>query len=214
MSIEADRDRLAILVHEVRSSVAALVAIADAYADESLERTHRHSLVELALAACRGIERVVGDAAVSSIRPEDVDLGRIVRGAVAAAALGGANIRASVVEGTTRVQADPVRLRQALDNLVSNALAHSPPGEEVLVAVEPGDGVVRISVSDSGRGIPPGDHARIFEAGVRLADDRAGSGLGLALARAIAEAHGGTLTVESAPGLGATFTLALSTNTR
>jgi two-component system sensor histidine kinase BaeS len=209
MSIEGNRDRLALLVHEVRSPVAALAAIASVYPDTDLERSQRHSLVELALAACRGIERVVGDAAVSSIRIEEVDLGRLARETVAAAALGGANVRVSVTDGSVCVQADPVRLRQALDNLVSNALAYSPRAEEVVVAVEPGDSAVRLSVSDAGGGIPADDLERIFEVGVRLAEDHAGSGLGLAVARAVAVAHGGTLTVESTPGRGSTFTLTL-----
>jgi signal transduction histidine kinase len=71
------------------------------------------------------------------------------------------------------------------------------------------DGGVLLSVTDSGDGIAVADQRRIFDAGVRLNLDRPGAGLGLAVARAIAEAHGGTLTVESAPGEGATFTLTL-----
>jgi signal transduction histidine kinase len=66
-------------------------------------------------------------------------------------------------------------------------------------------------VADAGRGIPAGEHARIFDAGVRLAlesEGSEGSGLGLAVVRAVAEAHGAALQLESAPGRGAVFTLA------
>jgi signal transduction histidine kinase len=206
-------ERLAVLVHELRSPVAALAAIATVYAEPSVDSGERRTLAELAVAACRAIERVVGDAAVSSIRLEDVELGRLVREAASAGALLGADVRAVVGEGPTRVEADPVRLRQALDNLVSNAVRHAP-GEEVVVAVESGEDVVRISVSDQGPGIPPAEQERIFEPGLRLGVDRSGSGLGLTLARAIAVAHGGELTVASSPGEGSTFTLTLPNGAR
>jgi signal transduction histidine kinase len=210
MTSDADRDRLAILVHEVRSPVAALAAIAETLQEETLEPAARDELAALAVAASRGIERVVTDATVASVRIEDVDVGRLVRETVAAAALAGGTIRADVAAGLPRLQADPLRLRQALDNLVSNALAHTPSGTEVVVSASSrDDGGVLLSVTDSGDGIAVADQRRIFDAGVRLNLDRPGAGLGLAVARAIAEAHGGTLTVESAPGEGATFTLTL-----
>jgi signal transduction histidine kinase len=203
---EGGLERLPVLVHELRSPVAALAAIATVYAD--VDSSERRTLAELVVAACRAIERVVGDAAVSSIRVEDVELGRIVRDVASAGKLLGADVRVDVGEGATRVEADPVRLRQALDNLVANAIRHAP-GEKVVVAIEQGDEVVRISVSDRGPGIPATEHDRIFDLGVRLSVDRAGSGLGLPLAHAIAVAHGGELTVSSRPGEGTTFTLAL-----
>jgi signal transduction histidine kinase len=204
----ADRDRLAILVHEVRSPVAALVAITETYRDTGLERRAKRSLVELAAVACRGIERLVTDAALASVRWEEVDLGRLVEEAVAAATLGGADVRADVASGIPRVQADPLRLRQALDNLVSNALVHAAGGE-VVVSVRSKDGYVVVAVEDHGPGVPADERERIFEIGVRLDTDRPGSGLGLALARALVEAHQGTLTLESTSGQGATFTIAL-----
>jgi signal transduction histidine kinase len=199
---------LAVLVHELRSPVGALAAIATVYAEPSVDSGERRTLADLAVAACRAIERVVGDAAVSSIRLEDVELGRLVREAASAGALLGADVRAVVGEGATRVEADPVRLRQALDNLVANAIRHAP-GERVVVAIEQGDDAVRISVSDRGPGIPPAEQERIFEPGLRFGVDRSGSGLGLTLARAIAVAHGGELTVASSSGEGSTFTLTL-----
>jgi two-component system sensor histidine kinase BaeS len=105
--------------------------------------------------------------------------------------------------------ADPLRLRQALDNLMTNALTHAGSGGDVVVSGGLSETLVLVSVSDSGAGVPLADQERIFEAGVRLDAGRAGSGLGLVIARAIAEAHGGRLTVRSTPGEGATFTIAL-----
>lgn len=212
MISDADRDRLAILVHEVRSPVAALAAIAETLREESLERSARCELADLALAACRGIERVVTDATVASVLQENVDVGRLIGETAAAAALAGTPVRAEVAPGLPRLEADPLRLRQALDNLVSNAAAYTPSGEEVVVSASTREGNVLLSVTDSGQGVAIEHQERIFDAGVRLNLERPGSGLGLAVARAIAEAHGGTLTVESAPGKGATFTLALPTS--
>jgi len=209
VSAPSDGDRLAFLVHEVRSPVAALSAIAEALAGGDLDEGTQRELAGLALAACRGIERVVGDAAVGSVRLEEVDVGRLVKESVAAAVLSGASVRASVAPGLPRIDADPLRLRQALDNLVANAVTHSPPGGEVVVNARMGEGEILVSVSDQGGGIPVEEQERIFEPGVRLATALPGSGIGLAVARAIAEAHGGRLTVESAPGEGATFTLVL-----
>ncbi len=209
MSSPSDGERLAFLVHEVRSPVAALSAIAEALAARDLDEGTQRELAGLALAACRGIERVVGDAAMGSVRLEEVDVGRLVRESVAAAVLGGASVTSSISSDLPRIDADPLRLRQALDNLVANAVTHSPPGREVVVNARVGEGEILLSVSDKGGGIPVEEQEWIFEPGVRLATGRPGAGIGLAVARAIAEAHGGRLTVESVPGRGATFTLAL-----
>lgn len=204
-----DRDRLAILVHEVRSSVAALAAIAVTYPEARRDASARRPLVDLALAASRGIERVVTDATVASVRLEDVDIGRLVEETVTAAVLGGGSVRAEVAAGLPLLRADPLRLRQALDNLISNALLHSGSTDDVVVRARRAEASIVLSVVDTGAGVPLAEQERIFEGGVRLDDERPGSGIGLGLVRAIAEAHGGTLTVESVPGHGATFNLSV-----
>ena len=204
-----DRERLAILVHEVRSSVAALAAIAVTYPQARSDASARRPLVDLALAASRGIERVVTDATVASVRLEDVDIGRLVEETVTAAVLGGGSVRAEVATGLPLLQADPLRLRQALDNLISNALLHSGSAGEVVASARRTETSILLSVADIGIGVPLADQERIFESGLRLDTERPGSGIGLAVTRAIAEAHSGTLTVDSVPGRGATFTIAL-----
>lgn len=209
MTASLDSDRLGVLVHEVRSPVAALSAIAETLAEGRLEGDARRSLVKLVTVACRGIERIVTDASVTSIHLQPVDAVELVRDVVAAAGLRGAAVELRVGQHLPSVQADPPRLRQALDNLIVNALVHAGTDEPVSVAVA-ADTMVRIAVSDTGPGIPSGELERIFEAGVRLDPERAeGSGLGLALSRAIAEGHGGSLSVTSSPGAGTTFTLSL-----
>jgi two-component system sensor histidine kinase BaeS len=145
------------------------------------------------------------------VRLEEVDVGRLAEEAVAAAVVAGGNVRAEIARGLPLIEADPLRLRQALDNLVANALLHSGSTDEVVVRARNADGSVLISVVDTGVGVHPAEQERIFEKGVRLDDARPGSGIGLALARAIAEAHGGTLSVDSVPGQGATFNLSVRT---
>lgn len=111
------------------------------------------------------------------------------------------------------IQADPMRLRQILGNLVANAVRHTPPGGTItLRAYADGpDGV--IEVADTGTGIAAADLPYVFDRFWRADKSRnratGGSGLGLAIVRDLAEAHGGTATVESEPGQGATFRLRL-----
>jgi two-component system sensor histidine kinase KdpD len=98
-----------------------------------------------------------------------------------------------------------------LGNLIDNAVKYSPSGRPVQVRLAPVTGAVTLTVSDHGPGIPRDDHRVIFEKFGRVAGTgtKPGTGLGLYIARSIAEAHGGTLDVISAPGQGATFTLKL-----
>ncbi len=111
------------------------------------------------------------------------------------------------------VQADAGRMEQVLSNLIGNAIKYSPSGGAVRVTgrMLPGEAIV--SVSDEGIGIPVEEQARIFERFYRVDDAlsrrTAGSGLGLYLAKAVVDAHGGRIWVESAPGHGATFSFAL-----
>ena len=107
------------------------------------------------------------------------------------------------------VRADPQRLRQVVSNLLSNAIKYSPGGGEVNVSAAAANGRVRISVRDRGIGIPPDQQAEIFTRffRVRSPATRAigGTGLGLAVSRAIVESHGGRIGFESVEGEGATF---------
>jgi signal transduction histidine kinase len=203
-----DSERLALLVHEVRSPVAALSAIAETLAEGRLDGEAHRSLIRLVTLACRGIERIVADAAVASIRLESVDPVGLVRDVVAAARLRGVDVELTAEPDIPLVDADPPRLQQALDNLIGNALLHG--GGQPLSVVVHADTMLRIEISDTGPGIPPDELERIFEPRVRLDPaSTEGSGLGLALARAIAEGHGGSLSATSSRGVGATFTLAL-----
>jgi signal transduction histidine kinase len=109
------------------------------------------------------------------------------------------------------VLADEERLRHALDALVENALRATEDGGAVTIDARVRGGRAVLEVSDTGHGIAAEDRERIFERFARGADAerRPGTGLGLPIVRAIAEAHGGTVTVESEPGAGTSFALAL-----
>jgi signal transduction histidine kinase len=104
------------------------------------------------------------------------------------------------------VRADHERLLQALGNLISNAVKFTSPGGRVrLQATQVGSGV-RFSVGDTGPGIAASELPRIFDRFWRAnGKDRTSRGLGLAIARGIVEAHGGTITVRSQPGVGSEF---------
>jgi two-component system, OmpR family, sensor kinase len=107
--------------------------------------------------------------------------------------------------------ADEHRLRHALDALVENAINATAGGGRVTISALARDGRAVLEVSDTGTGIEPSDLGRIFErfGRGRDAEARPGTGLGLPIVRAIAEAHGGRVTVDSRPGAGTTFTLRL-----
>jgi two-component system sensor histidine kinase KdpD len=207
--VRRSAEELAIVVHELRSPVAALVAIAEALSRSPRVVPSRVELTRLALEACRGIERLVLDASIATLHRERLDVDRVVADSVAAARLAGAAVRVRIEPGLPLVDADRTRLRQALDNLLENAVAHSPEGAAVAVEVRHVGNAVAISVADAGSGVPFEEQERIFELGVRLDHERRGSGIGLAVSRAVAEAHGGSLVVESSPPAGARFVLAL-----
>lgn len=119
--------------------------------------------------------------------------------------------------GEPIVIGDENRLRQALDNLLTNAVCHTPAGTPITMRVRPADdtGHCVLEVADAGPGLSTEDAARVFERFYRSDRSRArtsayqGSGLGLAIVAAIAHAHGGSASVRSEPGQGACFTLRL-----
>ena len=116
------------------------------------------------------------------------------------------------VPAGTKVRADAARARQVLLNLGSNAVKCNRSGGLVRVVAQLRDGCVAISVKDTGVGIAESDLKRVFQPFVRLpgaVGSAPGSGLGLALARSMAEAMGATIEVASRPGIGSTFTLIL-----
>ncbi|MCX5070700.1 HAMP domain-containing histidine kinase [Micromonospora lupini] len=120
------------------------------------------------------------------------------------------------VDADPQVYADPVRLRQAVGNLVTNAVRHTPAGGSVTISARTANGGVTIAVADTGSGISAEDLPRVFDRFWRAEKSRSrqtgGSGLGLAIVRKLAEAHNGTVTATSTPPQGTTFTLHLPTD--
>jgi PAS domain S-box-containing protein len=177
------------------------------------------------------------DAGRFSLQPLDVDLGGVVRAAEetarVTAATAGVEVVVDVPEDGLVVLGDAVRLGQACDNLVSNAVKFTPAGGRVTLSLRrawtTADGatsdaprpgavpVAQLAVSDTGIGIPTGERGKMFTRFFRASTARRnavpGVGLGLAITKAITTAHGGTLDVESAEGEGTTFTLTLPLTT-
>ena len=187
-----------------------------------LSASQRESFLALIGDETSRLAELVGDvldtsrieAGTFSYRFEEVDLGSMVEEAVEAAVLAQQEVPvlASVRDGLPTIRGDRARLRQVLGNLIENAVKYSPEGGEVRVSAAARNGSVQIDVRDSGPGIPRDQQARIFEKFGRVdvpGASKPGTGLGLFIARSIAEAHGGSLEVTSGAGPGATFTLSL-----
>jgi len=119
----------------------------------------------------------------------------------------------SAAPGVDPLMMDVQRMGRALNNLVSNALRHTPPEGRVDIHAGLTDDGVLLSISDTGEGISPDDLPHIFERFYRGEKSRSrasgGAGLGLAITRGIVEAHGGSIRVESVPGKGTVFTIVL-----
>jgi signal transduction histidine kinase len=112
-----------------------------------------------------------------------------------------------------RIQGEPAKLAQLIDNLVSNAIKFTPRDGRVGVRLTARDTMIRIEVSDTGIGIPDAERERLFERFFRaqsaLEQQIQGTGLGLYISKAIVDAHGGRIGVDSAPGEGTTFVVEL-----
>lgn len=187
---------LGYLAHELRSWVAALELLADAARRPSLDADTRAAIVARALAAGRTIERLLVEPDPRSLRVESVDATALL----ASFARDGVQVHTDTEQ--VEVRADPVRLRQALANLIGNARRHAAGVVTVAVGVEP-DSVV-FTVADDGAGFPAG--VDVFAEGVSGAGS---TGLGLAIVRAIAEAHGGSVEARNPPQGGAEVRLVL-----
>lgn len=129
------------------------------------------------------------------------------------AAQGGVQLSGSVGAELDPLTMDVARIGRVLDNLVSNAIRHTPPGGSVTLRAERAGEAVLVSVADTGEGILAEDLPHVFERFYRgdksRSSSRGGSGLGLAIARGIVEAHGGRIWVESERGKGSRFSFSL-----
>ena len=182
--------------------------------DETLDQINQMSeLVDGLLTLARADE----GRAPLVVEPHDV-AGLLTEAAETAEILGaGAGITVSVDRpaGPVPLEVDASRIRQLLLNLVTNAIKYTPPGGRVRLTLEDRGWEVALGVADTGVGVAAGDLPHIFDRFWRAdvarsrTGDRAGAGLGLAITKWIAEAHGGSIAVQSRPGRGTTFTVTL-----
>jgi signal transduction histidine kinase len=218
-------DFVSLVSHELRSPMASVIGSAQTLQLRwrELSLAQRESFLALIAHETSRLAALVGDvldtsrieAGTFSYSFADVDLAELVRDSAAAAeqSQDEVPVRAVVRGPLPRVRGDRDRLRQVLINLIDNAVKYSSPGDEVRVAAQTSNSEVVIEVSDQGPGILPQHHKLIFEKFGRVQTGQTakpGTGLGLFIARSIAEAHGGSLEVRSDPGRsGATFTLSV-----
>jgi signal transduction histidine kinase len=217
-------DFVSLVSHELRSPMAAVIGASRTLQERwrLLTAEQRESFLALIADETTRLADLVADvldtsrleAGTFSYRFEDVELAELVGDAVESAMLTQHEVAvvAAVTGRLPTIRGDRARLRQVVGNLIDNAVKYSPEDGEVEVRAFAADGGVRVSVRDTGPGIPREYQARIFEKFGRVdmpGSSKPGTGLGLFIARSIAEAHGGTLEVNSLPREGATFVLTL-----
>ena len=209
--------------HELRTPLTSVRGLAE-YGLQQADAASREELLRLMAMIAREANRMgalVADllllAAYDAGRPLDrqpIDLASLAAEAVTQARIVDAGRPITLVAAEpVIVDADSERLRQIIDNLIGNALQHTPPGSPVTVTVTGDPGPGQLTVADQGPGMTSEQASRVFERFYRTdgarTRARGGTGLGLAIAASLAAAHGGEITVDTAPGRGAAFHLRL-----
>jgi two-component system, OmpR family, phosphate regulon sensor histidine kinase PhoR len=217
------RDFVANVSHELRTPLTAIRGYLEALRDDPADTANAEKFIDIIWRQTTRMERLVSDllrlarldAKQEVLEPAHCDVRQIFHAVIADLAptieSKRQRVAVQVPEEACRVSADPAKLHDVLRNLVENAVNYSPDEAEITLDAARTDGTCRISVTDSGPGLPPGDLTRVFERFYRVDKSRSrpGTGLGLAIVKHLVELHGGTVVAANRPQGGAVFTVTL-----
>jgi signal transduction histidine kinase len=204
--------------HELRTPIFSLGGFLELLADEDLDEETRRAFLEqlrgqverMRMLATELLDLSRLESGALELHPEPTDMGQLARDVAAeftpAAQRHQTEVNLTLTNDPVEVECDPERVAQVLRILLDNALVHTPTGTAVRVSTARQNGHVRVEVSDRGLGIKRQNMPHIFEPFFSSDDDAQGAGLGLAIARELAERMQGQLTVRSVPGA-TTFSL-------
>jgi signal transduction histidine kinase len=215
---------IALVSHELRTPLTSIIGYVKLLRDDRANGLDAEHFAEVIERNAERLLRLVGDLLFLSqvqsgrltVEFREADLADIAFQAVQEIRPEAERKRIDLVLAATGVRCgavDPLRIAQLLGNMLSNAVKFTPPGGHVEVRVDRDGDEAVLTVSDTGLGIPAADRERIFERFFRTASATEhvipGTGLGLTISKAIVEAHGGSIAVDSTEGQGATFTVRL-----
>jgi two-component system sensor histidine kinase BaeS len=212
------RRLLADVSHELRTPLSVVQGNLEALVDgvHPADEAHLVAILEETKVLSRLVEDLrtlsLAESGALALHREAIDIGALVRETVASFASRaepmGVSLEADASSGMPQVDADPVRAREILSNLIANALRYTPDGGRITVVARAEDPGVAIEVRDTGGGIAPEQIDRIFDRFYKSAESR-GAGLGLAIAKQLVEAHGGRISATSVVGEGTTIRFTL-----
>ncbi|MFH1639432.1 MAG: ATP-binding protein [Chloroflexota bacterium] len=220
---QVQRNMIADIAHELRTPLSNIRGYLEAIRDGVMQPNTDtiRSLEEesaLLLRLVNDLQEIsLAEAGELRLNRQTEDIIGIIKQTVAAkepqATVKGVMVSTDVGDNLPLVNIDAQRISQVLRNLLENAIAYTGGGGSVVVTAEKQDGLVKVSVTDTGEGIPPESLPYIFERFYRVDKSRTratgGSGLGLTIARRLVEAHGGTIEAYSEPGKGSRFVFSL-----
>ena len=221
-ALAANEDLVSNVSHEFRTPLNSILGNIDLVLEDAdgistlfaqrLEVVQRNSERLLALVS----DLMLSTSSALKVYPKRTDLASLVETSIGSARAQADHSNIALVTDVPSplwAYADPLRIGQALDNLVSNAIKYSPGGGVVSISAGGTDEWVQLRVKDTGMGMSPEDSARVFKRFFRTDSARqaaiSGAGLGLSITKTIVERHGGDISCESRPGEGSTFTLTL-----
>jgi signal transduction histidine kinase len=212
---KARRHLVAAVSHDLRTPITSLRLLADAVGDGVVDGETRRAYLQRMSTHIDALSALIDDLfELSRLEAGDigwslerVPLGELVGETVEAmrvqAEAKGVAVLSEVPDALVPARANPEKLQRVLFNLIQNAIRHTPADGSVVIRAEPHDGRIEVEVCDTGAGIAPEERSHVFTAFYRGGEDAArssaGAGLGLAVSRAIVEAHGGEIWLEDAP---------------